>query len=405
MENLTPEQVIEKFNTIISEKTVNSVNKTELESLKKEMTEMIQKNDNSDLKTALAKLEGMVEGMKESKIVGEGTFKNIGDAIFKAYSDNLDKIKEKSTSSGVLDLDVKVAGTMTINGNYSGGVIALTELEQGVTRIVRRVPFLRQIVNAGVTLSKYITYIEQANPDPNEAGMTAEGALKTQQDFDLVERQAVTQKITAFIKVSKEMIQDLPFMQKEINTELMELVALKLDSQILSGDGIGNNLIGILQNAVTFSATGFALSIPFANELDVLRVAIQQVESALFQVNYIIMHPTDIAKFDVTKTSTGEYTMPMIYTDLNGVKRYNGIEIISNTGIAVGTFLLGDFTKSNLRIREDMNIQVGSVNDDFTKNLVTILCEARATHYVKTNHYGAFVKGTFATAKSALLKP
>lgn len=405
MENLTPEQVIEKFNTIISEKTMNSVNKTELESLKNEMTAMIQKNDNSDLKTALAKLEGMVEGMKENKIVGEGTFKNIGDAIFKAYSDNLDKIKEKSASSGVLDLDVKVAGTMTINGNYSGGVVALTELEQGVTRIVRRVPFLRQIVNAGVTLSKYITYIEQANPDPNEAGMTAEGALKTQQDFDLVERQAVTQKITAFIKVSKEMIQDLPFMQKEINTELMELVALKLDSQILSGDGTGNNLVGILQNAVTFSAGTFALSVPFANELDVLRVAISQVESALFQTNYIIMHPTDIAKFDVTKTSTGEYTMPMIYTDLNGVKRYNGIEIISNTGIAVGTFLLGDFTKSNLRIREDMNIQVGSVNDDFTKNLVTILCEARATHYVKTNHYGAFVKGTFATAKSALLKP
>lgn len=403
MENLTPEQVIEKINSVITEKTINSATKTELESLKSEITALVGKNDNSELKVAIAKLEGTIEGLKESKIVGEGSFKNIGEAIFKAYSENIDKIK--SNTSGVVDLEVKVAGTMTINGNYSGGVIALTELEQGITRIVRRAPFLRQIVNAGVTLSKYITYIEQANPDPNEAGMTAEGALKTQQDFDLVERQAVTQKVTAFIKVSKEMIQDLPFMQREINTELMELVALKLDSQILSGDGTGNNLVGILQNAVQFSATGFALSVPFANELDVLRVAIQQVETALFQVNYIVMHPTDIAKFDVTKTSTGEYTMPMIYTDVNGVKRYNGIEIISNTGIAVGTFLLGDFTKSNLRVREDMNIQVGYVNDDFTKNLFTILCEARATHYVKTNHYGAFVKGTFATAKSALLKP
>lgn len=403
MENLTPEQVIEKINSVITEKTMNSATKTELESLKNEVTALVGKNDTSELKTAIAKLEGTIEGLKESKIVGEGSFKNIGDAIFKAYSDNIDKIK--SNTNGMVDLEVKVAGTMTINGNYSGGVIALTELEQGVTRIVRRAPFLRQIVNAGVTLSKYITYIEQANPDPNEAGMTAEGALKTQQDFDLVERQAVTQKVTAFIKVSKEMIQDLPFMQREINTELMELVALKLDSQILSGDGTGNNLVGILQNAVQFSATGFALTVPFANELDVLRVAIQQVESSLFQVNYIVMHPTDIAKFDVNKTSTGEYTMPMIYTDVNGVKRYNGVEIISNTGMAVGTFLVGDFTKSNLRVREDMNIQVGFVNDDFTKNLFTVLCEARATHYVKTNHYGAFVKGTFATAKSALLKP
>ena len=402
MENLTPEQVIEKVNTIISEKTINSVTKTELEALKSELTTMVGKQDNTEMKTAIAKLEGTIEGMKEAKLVGEGSFKNIGDAIFKAYSDNIDKIK--GNSGGVIDLNVKVAGTMTINGNYSGGVIALTELEQGVTRIVRRAPFLRQIVNAGVTLSKYITYIEQTNPDGG-ADMTAEGSLKNQADFDLVERQAVTQKVTAFIKVSKEMIQDLPFMQREINTELMELVALKLDAQILSGDGIGNNLVGILQNAVSWTAGTFALTVVLPNELDVLRVAIAQVEVALFQVNYILMHPTDIAKFDVNKTSAGEYTQPMIYTDLNGVKRYNGIEIISNTGIAVGTFLVGDFTKSNLRIREEMNIQVGFVNDDFTKNLFTVLAEARATHYVKTNHYGAFVKGTFSTAKTALLKP
>jgi len=402
MENLTPEQVIEKINSVISEKTINSATKSELESLKSELTALVGKNDTAELRTAIAKLEGTIEGMKESRIIGSTSFKNMGDAIFNAYSENIDKIK--SNTSGMIDLEVKVAGTMTIDGNYSGGVVALTELEQGVARIVRRAPFLRQIVNAGVTLSKYITYIEQANPDGG-ADMTAEGALKSQADFDLVERQAITRKVTAFIKVSKEMLADLPFMQREINTELMELVALKLDSQILSGDGTGNNLVGILQNAVNFSATGFALSVPFANELDVLRVAIQQVETALFNVNYIVMHPTDIAKFDVNKTSTGEYTMPTIYTDINGVKRYNGIEIISNTGIAVGTFLVGDFTKSNLRVREDMNIQVGYVNDDFTKNLLTVLCEARATHYVKTNHYGAFVQGTFSTAKSALLKP
>jgi HK97 family phage major capsid protein len=278
----------------------------------------------------------------------------------------------------------------------------LTELEQGVTRIVRRAPFLRQIVNAGVTLSKYITYIEQANIQGG-AGMTAEGADKSQSSFDLVERQAVTQKITAFIKVSKEMIADLPFMQREINTELMELVALKLDAQILSGDGTGNNLVGILENATPWAVGSFAGQVAIPNQLDVLRVAIAQIETALFQPNYIVMHPTDVAKFDVTKTVYGEYTQPMIYTDLNGVKRYNGIEIIVNTGIDVDTFLVGDFTKSNLRVREEMNIQVGFVNDDFTKNLFTVLCEARATHYVKTNHYGAFVAGNFTDAIVALL--
>jgi len=403
MENLTPEQVIEKINTIISEKTIDSVNKTELDALKSELTTLVGKNDNSDLKVAIAKLEGTIEGMKEAKIVGSTTFKSIGESIANTYEKNIDKIQELVTKGGVISLDIKSGpGTMTIDGNYSGGVIALTELEQGVTRIVRRAPFLRQIVNAGVTLSKYITYIEQANIDGG-ADMTAEGALKSQADFDLVERQAVTQKITAFIKVSKEMISDLPFMQREINTELMELVALKLDAQILSGDGTGNNLVGILENAIPWAVGSFAGQVAIPNQLDVLRVAMAQIETALFQPNYIVMHPTDVAKFDVTKTVYGEYTQPMIYTDLNGVKRYNGIEIIVNTGIDVDTFLVGDFTKSNLRVREEMNIQVGFVNDDFTKNLFTVLCEARATHYVKTNHYGAFVAGNFTDAIVALL--
>jgi HK97 family phage major capsid protein len=402
MENLSPEQVIEKINTIISEKTMDSVNKSELDALKSELTTLVAKNDNNDLKVAVAKLEGTIEGMKEAKIVGSTTFRSIGESISNTYEKNLDKIKELSQKGGVISLDVKAIPTMTIDGSYGGGVIALTELEQGVTRIVRRAPFLRQIVNAGVTLSKYITYIEQSNPDGG-AGMTAEGVEKSQASFDLVERQAVTQKITAYIKVSKEMISDLPFMQREINTELMELVALKLDSQILSGDGLGSNLVGILENAIPWAVGSFAGQVAIPNQLDVLRVAIAQIETALFQPNYIVMHPTDVAKFDVTKTVYGEYTQPMIYTDLNGVKRYNGIEIIVNTGIDVDTFLVGDFTKSNLRVREEMNIQVGFVNDDFTKNLFTVLCEARATHYVKTNHYGAFVAGNFTDAIVALL--
>ena len=403
MENVNNEQVvIDKFNAIITEKTINTATKTELESLKNELVDLVGKNNTNDLKTSIAKLEGTIEGMKEAKSSKDVSFKSMGEAIYKSYEDNIDKIK--SNSNGMIDLNVKVVGTMTINSNYSGGVVALTQLEQGVTRIVRRMPFLRQIINAGTTASKYITYIEQALPEGG-ADMTAEGVLKSQADFDLVERQSVTQKVTAFIKVSKEMIADLPFMQNEINTELMELVALKLDSQILSGDGTGNNLVGILQNATAWAAGSFAVSVPFANELDVIRVAMSQINTLLFEANYILMHPTDIAKFDVTKSSTGEYTQPYIYTDASGVKRYNGVEIISNTGIAVGTFLVGDFSKSNLRMREEMNIQVGYVNDDFTKNLFTILCEARATHYVKTNHYGAFVKGTFSTAKAAILKP
>lgn len=400
---MTPEQVVEKINSLVAEKTANSVSKEELEALKNQLTSLESKSDNTEVKSAIAKLEGMMEGLKETKTSENVTLKSIGQAIGDAYANAIEKISAVKENGGLINLDVKAVGTMSITSNYSGGQVALSQLESGVARIARRKPFLRQLVNVAGTVSKYITYIEQKNPEGG-ADMTAEGALKSQADFDLVEVSKAVKKVTAWIKVSKEMVADLPFMRNEIDTELMELVELKLDSQILSGNGTGDNLEGLLQNATAWSAGGFALTIPTPNEFDVLRVAIAQIQGLEFNANYIILHPEDCAKMELSKTSQGEYTYAMSYI-VDGIVRVKSVPVIENTGITAGTFLVGDFTKSNLRIREDLNVQVGYVNDDFTKNLMTILCEARAVHYVKSNHYGAFVKGTFSTAKSALLKP
>jgi HK97 family phage major capsid protein len=308
-----------------------------------------------------------------------------------------------SEKGGTVKLDVKAAGTMTIAGNYSGGTVGLSDLETGLTRIQRRAPFMRQLVNTRGTTSKYVVWIEQANADPGVAGQTAEGTEKTQTDFDLVERSSEVKKTTAYIKVSKEMLADIPFMQGEINGELMELVELKLDEQILLGDGTGNNLSGIDSVATAFAAGTFALSVPSANNSDVLRVAISQIANANFSANYILLNPADAAAMELTKDTNGQYTYPVFVNEAG--MSVKGIPVIENPGVTAGNFYVGDFTKSNLRIREEMNVQVGYVNDDFTKNLVTILCETRACHFVKTNHYGAFVKGDFATAIAAIDKP
>ena len=275
---MTPEQVIEKVNSIVAEKTANSVSKTDLEALKNQLTDLEGKSDNTEVKSAIAKLEGLVEGMKEEKTSKNVTLKSIGQAIADAYSDSIDKIKDIAEKGGLMNLDVKAVGTMSITNNYSGGTVALSQLEAGVTRITRRMPFLRQLINASGTTSKYITYIK-SNGQEGGADMTAEGAIKSQADFNVVETSVAVKKVTAWIKVSKEMIADLPFMRNEINNELMEIVELKLDSQILSGDGTGDNLTGILQNAVAWAAGNFALQYVSPNEFDVLAVAIAQIQT------------------------------------------------------------------------------------------------------------------------------
>lgn len=411
MENLTPEQVIEKVNASIAEKTQGFAKADDLLKMKediataKELAEKMENYDDSAVKSAIAEIEGKLSALKETPKAEETKGQSLGTLIFNAYKSAKDAIYEMVEKGGLLKLDVKVAGTMTIDGNYSGGTVGLSDLESGLTRVARRRPFMRQLVNSRGTTSKYVVYTEMKNPDPGVAGMTAEGALKTQTDFDIVEQSCAVKKVTAFIKVSKEMIADVPFMQGEINGELMEIVELKLDEQILSGDGLGDNIEGILANATAFApGVTFTALVPDANQADVLRIAIAQIQNQFFDANYILLNPLDAAAIDLTKDSTGNYTYGMTIT-IDGVTRVKSVPVIVNPGVAVDTYLVGDFTKSNLRIREDLNVQIGYVNDDFTKNLITVLAEMRACQYVKSNHYGAFVTGTFSTDIATILKP
>jgi hypothetical protein len=82
-----------------------------------------------------------------------------------------------------------------------------------------------------------------------------------------------------------------------------------------------------------------------------------------------------------------------------------GLMVVSSNNIAAGTLLVGDFTKLNLKFREDVNLQVGYENDDFTRNMVTILAEARLVSYVKGNDVNAFVEADLATAIAAIDAP
>ena len=412
MEKLTPEQVVEKINNSIDEKMQKSAEasteeinglKSNIEALKSTVETM---GDNTEIKTAIAGIEAKMDGLKEASREAQPKL-SVRDAIMKAYADNIEAIKSiKGATSGMVNLSVKAAADMTIVNNYSGGTVGLSSLEAGVNRIVRRRPFMRELVNSAGITSKYCVWIEQANPDPGVAGQVGEGIAKPQTDFDLVEASSEVKKTAVWIKVSKEMVDDLPFMRGEINTELMELVELKLDSQILSGDGTGNNLNGLDNYVQPFTPDAqFLASIPFANDSDVLRVAMAQIENANFVPNYIVMNPSDVAAMELTKTSVGEYTYPMFVPQADGITRVKGVPVVVNPGVPTGDYYIGDFTKAQLRMREDMNIQVGYINDDFTRNMMTVLCEARACFFVKSNDVNAFVKGNFAADKAALLLP
>lgn len=394
--NLTPEQVVEKINGLFTEKMATVPTKDEVAQLKSELDNFKSiEVKNSEMEKAIAKMEGRLEAMAEKAVdapKAKGA-KTLNEALVKTYTDNVKAITDSIEKGNRITLDVKT--DTTIDGDYSGN-IALSVLEPGVNRIARPIRRIREISNVGSTTSKFVTYIQQtkqvaptgeATMWVNEAGAKFNGEVKYEEVSEEVK------KVAAYIKVSKEMLADLSFVRSEINTELMEAIEQNIDNSLVNGAG-GVDLNGLLAVAPAFSAGTFAGTIPGANIMDLIRIAKAQIQAANFEPTHVVLNPEDVAKIELTKTSTGEYTYPAFW-DANMMVA--GLTVVSSNNITAGTLVVGDFTKFNIKFREDMNMSVGYENDDFTRNMVTILCEARLVAYIKGNDVDAFVQSDIAT--------
>ena len=64
---MTPEQVVEKINSLIAEKTANSVSKEELDAFKSQLSALEGKSDVTEVKSAIAKLEGLLQAAGKEK--------------------------------------------------------------------------------------------------------------------------------------------------------------------------------------------------------------------------------------------------------------------------------------------------------------------------------------------------
>lgn len=395
--NLTPEQVLERINGLfdVAMETMATVEQVEeLKSAVNSLKNLDKKN--SEMEKTIARFEGKLEAMNSKAVQNvEAPSRSLGQAMVKSFASNHKTILDTIEKGQTFNLDVKTDTTIT--GDYTGN-IALSVLDPEVNRIARPTRRILEIANVGTTTSKFVTYIQQTTQ--STGAWVAEAVAKAQGQVQYQEVSVEVKKVAATLKVSKEMMSDLAFVSSEVNIELMANVEQKIDYSLINGAG-GTDLVGLVSTATTWAAGTFAGTITQPNVSDVIRVGKAQSEALNFYPTHVVLHPSDVAAIQLTKSTTGEYTYP-IFLPTTGEMMIAGLIIVQSNNITAGTFLIGDYSKANVKIREAVNMSVGYVDDDFQRNMVTILCEARLVNYVKANDTGAFIKGVFATCIAAL---
>ena len=342
----------------------------------------------------------------------ENSALSFGESITKALEGNLESLKtmregSKSEAKGAaFQMEVKAAGAMTFAANVSGGNVPVEDRLDGFNVVASRRVTLLDIIGKRGTTSNVISWVYQANKD-GAAGPTAEGATKNNIDFDIVVATENVKKITAFIKVSTEMLEDITWIRSEIQGELMRELEKAIETQVYNGDGQGQNLNGIRTLVPAFSGAGFtgANGVENPNEVDVLAIAINQCLMAEQPLpDYVLMSPVDVTKLKLQKVSSTDKRYIDRLLIVGSTLYVDGVIVIPSTLVTIGEYLIGYFPYSLLVTRTGLRFDIGLDGDDFTKNMRTILGEWRGLHLIKNNDRTAFVKGVFATDKTAILK-
>jgi len=345
------------------------------------------------------------QGLTIQKMSDKGTTPaEAGDPILKALTENAGNLKalaQSGRAASAGEFTIKAAGSMSLAGNTTGEIPQAFRLP-GFNDVPQREIRFLQLFTRGSITSNLVQWVYIANED-GTAGATAEGAAKKQIDFDLLVGEARVEKYSAYIKVTTEMLTDIPMMQMQINTQLSRKLLQSVEVGSFSGSGTTPNLNGVYTVATAWAAGTFALTVDNANLVDVLRVGINQIAVALQpRPNYILLHPNDWTTLSLIKESATDRQYVNLLQQIADTQSLDGVPIIQTTLITAGTFLIGNTGLQYLLEREPVRVDVGLDGNDWTTNFRTILAEWRGVTFVQTNDRTAFVKGTIATCIAAL---
>ena len=283
-------------------------------------------------------------------------------------------------------------------GTGTSGVIGFQRLP-GVVGMPQQALRIRDVMNViSQTTGNSYDYV-YLSTRTNAPSPQTEGSAKAQSYYAWLSASGAIRDIAHYVNVSKQSLNDLPWLRGQIDDNLTYGLKVKEEAEVLSGDGTGVHLNGLITAGTAFDTTLLTASAGYTY-LDVLRWAKLQARLAglaTYAPSAFVLSPTDCAKLELTKDGFGKYVIgdPKTGTQVAYVW---GLPVVESDSITTGTFLVGAFNSAAYLVdRQATSIEISFEHDtNFTKNMATILCEERIG--LAITKATAFIRGSFTAS-------
>ena len=317
-----------------------------------------------------------------------GVVKTVKDALIEK-SEQIKDVKNRA-----FEIQVKAKHNPTDIGDRED----LAQLIDGVEDLARRATFVRDFFRTVPSNTEFLRKTEQdvVVRDAKNVAACAPSTHTTKLTWKMTTLQQ--KKVRDFTHICIDMLEDYDFVEGEIRDLIEYGVRSQVDSQLLLGDGLGDNLNGIASYASTFTAAlvgaDYSAAIDLANIGDLICVAGAQIEflgqDNKFMPNVAFLNPKRIKLLKLQKDVNGMYLLPNWLT-ANG-DEVGSIRLIGNPLVPENEAYVMDSTKGVIYSRKALSVGMSfENNDNFETECVTVKGYERLNLWVSTNNANAFM--------------
>ncbi len=293
------------------------------------------------------------------------------DPAYKAFASGQTNKCRITLKNGFTAQNNTITGQSGIPAENSDVLVA-PDRRSGIIPGAFRALRVRDLIASGNTLSNAVEFTREL-VFTNNAAEVAEGATKAESvlTFELYTMPVVT--IAHWLKVSKQIMADAPALMAYIQNRLRYGVELREETQIVSGNGTGQNLKGmtVSPNFTAFTPTSGDTAI------DSLNRAFRTLDNADYPANGVIMNPATWGSIERLKDENKNYLVGSPFGAI--VPTIWGKPVALTPSMTANKLLAGAFDMAFMYLeRQATEVEMSDSDDtNFQQNLITIRAEKR----------------------------
>lgn len=217
-------------------------------------------------------------------------------------------------------------------------------------------------------------YMEETVFD-NTSAETVEGGEYQEVALALQERTRPVEKITAWIPVTDEQLEDVDAVQQYLNQRMTLMLQQRIDRQVLLGDGNAPNLLGTTNvGGIRTQALG---SDPLTDATYKLFTDIR--ENGFAEPSAVFLKPSNWQQVVLQKTADGQYIWG--HPSSNGPNTLWGVPVTPTLVAPADKLITGDYqTHASIFTKSGIDFQTTNAHSDFfVKGKQAVRADVRLT--------------------------